>query len=156
MKILTFYFLFFPLIAFSQAKDSVIIYEGTGAFENRIIDMSHKRISDVPARVVNFETEVLILDNNDITELPDWLTTLPKLRTLSVRNNNLKEVDVLMYCDKLEELYLSGNKNLNNLPNLSRCKNLRIIDVTNTQIHDLPLSIRGMENFGYFKYSVKK
>jgi len=78
------------------------------------------------------------------------------LRSLSVRNNNLKNVDILMFCDNLEEIYLSGNHYLFDLPSLSRCKKLKVLDVVDTKINEVPISIRWMENIGYFKYSVKK
>lgn len=152
MKLILIALAFVPLAVFSQ-KDSVVVYEGSGAFENRILDLSNRNLKEIPARAVNNDIEVLILDNNNISELPDWLMNLPKLRSLSARNNNLQNVDILMYCENLEELYLSGNKRLNDLPNLARCKKLRVVDVINTGIHDLPVRIRGMENIGYFKYS---
>jgi Leucine-rich repeat (LRR) protein len=131
-----------------------MIYQGNGSFESKIIDFSNKNLSQIPT--INFQVEVLILDNNNITELPNWIANIKNLRSLSVRNNNLQEVDILMYCENLEELYLSSNQTLSELPSFSRCKKLRIIDVVDTKINNLPLTIRGMENIGYFKYSVKK
>ena len=156
MKKLLILIVFIPVLAFSQTRDSVEVYEGNGAFEHRIIDLSYRNLTDVPARAVNNEMEVLILDNNNITVLPDWLANLPRLRSLSVRNNNLKDINILMYCPNLEELYLSGNKNLADLPSFSRTPKLRVEDVSDTKIDDLPVRIRGMENIGYFKYSAKK
>ncbi len=142
---------FFPLLLLSQNKSSVEIYYGNGSFEGRIVDLSNRNLSKLPA--FNSQVEVLILDNNNITELPEWLMTLPNLRSLSIRNNNLNDVDILGFCEKLEELYLSNNPNLFDLPSFSRCKKLQIIDVTDTKINDLPINIRGMENIAYFKYS---
>jgi Leucine-rich repeat (LRR) protein len=156
MKKVLIILVFMPVLAFSQSKDTVEVYEGNGAFEHRIIDLSYRNLTDVPARAVNNEMEVLILDNNNIKVLPDWIANLPKLRTLSVRNNNLKDVNILMYCSNLEELYLSGNKNLADLPSFTRNNKLRVVDVVDTKINELPVRIRGMESIGYFKYSVKK
>lgn len=156
MKIFLTMLVFMPVLVFSQTQDTVEVYEGNGAFEHRIIDLSYRNLTDVPARAVNNEMEVLILDNNNITVLPDWLANIPKLRSLSVRNNNLKDVSILMYCTNLEELYLSGNKNLADLPSFTRNTKLRVVDVVDTKINSLPVRIRGMENIGYFKYSTKK
>lgn len=156
MKIIMLALVLLPCQAFSQNKDTIDVYEGNGAFEHRILDLSYRNLTDIPARAINHDVEVLILDHNNITELPDWIANLPKLRSLSVRNNNLRNADILMYCSNLEELYLSGNKNLADLPSLDRCKRLRVVDVVNTKINGLPVRIRGMENIGYFKYSVKK
>ncbi len=156
MKIFLTMLVFMPVLVFSQTLDTVEVYEGNGAFEHRIIDLSYRNFTEVPARAVNNEMEVLILDNNNITVLPDWLANLPKLRSLSVRNNNLKDVSILMYCTNLEELYLSGNKNLADLPSFTRNTKLRVVDVVDTKINNLPVRIRGMENIGYFKYSTQK
>lgn len=156
MKIFLTMLVFMPVLVFSQTQDTVEVYEGNGAFEHRIIDLSYRNLTDVPARAVNNEMEVLILDNNNITVLPDWLANIPKLRSLSVRNNNLKDVSILMYCTNLEELYLSGNKNLADLPSFTRNTKLRVVDVVDTKINSLPVRIRGMENIGYFKYSTLK
>lgn len=156
MKTLFFVLALLPSHVFSQSQDTVVVYQGNGSFESKIIDLSNKNLKEFPSRASNFQVEVLILDNNNITEIPDWIANLKNLRTLSIRNNNLKEVDILMYCDNLQELYLSGNKNLSDLPNLSRCKKLKVIDVVDTKINELPVRIRGMETIGYFKYSVKK
>jgi len=145
----------FPSIVFSQPKDSIVVYHGNGSFESRIIDLSNKNLSEVPSKAINFDVEVLILDNNNIKELPNWMMNLKNLRCLSVRNNNLQNVDKLMYCENLEELYLSGNKRLFDLPSLARCTKLRIVDVVDTRINDLPISIRGMDKIGYFKYTSK-
>lgn len=145
--------LIFPFLSFSQSKDSVIVYRGDGAFENRIIDLSNKNLSKILA--ISSQVEVLILDNNNIVSLPEWIADLESLRALSIRNNKLSEVDILMYCENLEEIYLSNNNDLLSLPSLTRCKKLRVVDVSATGINDLPVTIRGMEKIGYFKYSLK-
>lgn len=61
-----------------------------------------------------------------------------------------------MYCENSEEIYLTNNPNLEYLPSLRGCEKLKIIDVINTKINELPVSIRGMENIAYFKYSAPK
>lgn len=156
MKLIILLLAFFPVLAFSQSMDSIAVYEGYGSYENRIIDLSNRNLSEIPPRAINFEVEVLILDNNNLTELPSWFVNLSNLRSLSVRNNKLKDVDILMFCENLEELYLTHNPNLYVLPSLSRCKKLCVIDVVDTKINFLPINIRSMENLGYFKYSIKK
>jgi Leucine-rich repeat (LRR) protein len=156
LKTLSLLIAFMPILVIAQPGDSVLVYTGTGAFETRIIDLSNKSLEKIPFGSVDPMVEVLILDNNNLTEIPNWIATLKNLRSLSVRNNNLLEVNILIYCENLEELYLSGNKNLSDLPGLYRCKKLRLIDVTDTRINDVPIAIRGMENIGYFKYTTRK
>lgn len=143
-----------PLLAFSQLKDSVVVYHGNGSFENVIIDLSNNHLSKLP--VIDPEVEVLILDNNNLTELPNWFVRLKNLKSVSIRNNKLKDVSVLMYCENLEEIYLSDNQNLSELPNFRTCKKLKMIDVVNTKINEVPISVRGLESIAYFKYSVAR
>ncbi len=154
MKIITIILMFIPFLSFSQTKDSIIVYYGNGSFENKIVDLSNKNLTKIP--VVDNDVETLILDNNNITELTDWILSLHNLKSLSIRNNNLIDVRVLKHCDNLEELYLSNNQNLESLPNFNNCEKLRIIDVTNTKIHEVPTSIKWSENIAYFKYSVAR
>lgn len=59
-----------------------------------------------------------------------------------------------MGMEPLKEIYLSNNPNLKDLP--SFCKKIKIIDVVNMRINELPISIRGMESIAYFKYSATK
>lgn len=154
MKSIVFILMFLPLFAFSQSNDSIIVYHGNGYFENKIIDLSNKDLSKLP--VIDLQAEILILDNNNLTEIPNWFTNLKNLRSLSVRNNKLIDVSVLMYCENLEEIYLSNNQNLNDLPNFGICKKLKIVDVVNTKINELPISISGIKSIAYFKYSISK
>ena len=143
-----------PVLSLAQLHDSTKVYKGKGSYDKTIVDLSNRNISKT--LTVNMNVEVLILDNNNITKLPDLFANFTKLSSLSVRNNNLIDVDILMYCENLEELYLSGNPNLKELPDLSNCKKLKVIDVTNTKISNIPINIQQMENLGYFKYTVKK
>ncbi len=154
MKIITIILMFIPLISFSQTKDSIIVYQGNGSSENKIVDLSNKNLTKIP--VVDKDVETLILDNNNLTEVPDWILSLHNLKSLSIRNNNLIDVSVLKHCENLQELYLSNNQNLERLPNFSTCEKLRIIDVINTKINEIPSSIRWSKYIAYFKYSVAK
>jgi hypothetical protein len=76
---------------------------------------------------------------------------------MSVRLNSLLEVNsALSHCDNLEQLYLSGNKNLSDLPNMSFCEKLEIIDVVDTKIDEVPGWIQMLDSLFYFKYTGKK
>ncbi|TLX72597.1 leucine-rich repeat domain-containing protein [Labilibacter sediminis] len=154
MKFVLIILLFFPLVTFSQLKDSVVVYHGNGSFEEDIIDLSNQNLLKLP--VIDRDVEILILDNNNLKEIPDWFVNLKQLRSLSIRNNKLVDVSVLGFCENLEEIYLSNNHNLYDLPSFSFCKKLKIVDVTNTKINELPISIRGMDGIAYFKYSIAK
>ncbi len=154
MKAITFILMFIPLIGFSQMKDSIVVYHGNGSFDREIIDLSNNNLTELP--VIDRDVEVLILDNNNLTQIPNWFIDLKNLRSISIRNNNIVDISVLRYCENLEEIYLSNNPNLKNLPSFSFCEKIKIIDVVNTKINELPISIRGMESIAYFKYSTTK
>lgn len=154
MKIITLILVLIPTALFAQEQDSIVVYEGYGSFNNRIVDLSNQNLSRFPA--LSPEVEVLILDNNNISYLPNSIIYLTKLRSLSIRNNNLQSADILGYCESLQELYLSGNSYLSQLPNFIRCNKLKIIDVTGTAINDIPGWIRAMDSLAYFKYSIRK
>ena len=158
IKLFTFCCFVTSLTLSGQENNTVEIFEGRGIFNDSrvILDVSYQNLKRVPMRANNAEIEILILDHNNIEELPNWIGDLKNLKVLSIRNNKLKELNsFISYCENLEQLYLSGNKDLYDLPGLSRCENLMIIDVVGTRINEIPGSIRMMDNLLYFKYSSK-
>lgn len=145
------------LLANAQETRKVVVFEGRRVpFKTqKIVDLSFQNLSEVPVLVSNSEVEILILDNNNLTELPAWIGNLKNLKVLSVRNNNLLELNSkLSFCENLEQLYLSGNINLAELPSLNFCKNLEIIDVIDTKINEVPGWIKLNDNLYFFKYSL--
>ncbi|TDN95792.1 leucine-rich repeat domain-containing protein [Sunxiuqinia elliptica] len=142
--------------AIGQENSPIKRFEGRGQMNSgqRILDLSYQNLNKVPISANDATIEILILDNNKLTQLPNWIGQLSNLRVLSVRNNNLQDISsALGQCTKLEQLYLSGNSSLFQLPNLSSCRNIMLIDVVNTKIQDIPVSIRTMDQLYYFKYS---
>ncbi|MDP4183806.1 MAG: hypothetical protein Q8862_01425 [Bacteroidota bacterium] len=149
--------LFVVTTTMAQTQKHVEVFEGKGQMKRglKVLDLSNKNLDRLPARTFDSNVEILILDNNNLTELPNNIANLTNLRVLSVRNNNLVELNQLIeMCTKLEELYLSGNPKLSDLPSLSELKRLKIIDVTDTGIHDLPVSAWLLDDLYYFKYTV--
>ncbi len=133
-------------------------FEGRGALfgPQKIMDLSNQNLKKLPISALNKEVETLILDNNQITELPRWIGDLKNLKILSIRNNNLLEVQFsLADCKQLEQVYLSGNKNLVDASTLSSCPKMSLVDVTDTQIHEVPGWVRMMDHLLYFKYTVR-
>lgn len=145
MKLCNIFFVAFLLISalsYGQYNKKVMIFHGPKApFRSQIVlDLSYKGLNTLPINASNQKIEILILDNNKLKTLPNWIGNLKNLRVLSVRNNDLIEVNSLLsFCSNLEQLYLSGNINLANIPNLSSCESLRIIDLIDTKIVDVPL-----------------
>ncbi len=140
----------------AQETGKVIVYQGRQVpfKEQKVIDLSYQNLSEVPVLVSNSEVEILILDNNNLTRLPNWIGNLRNLRILSVRNNNLIELNSKIgFCENLEQLYLTGNKRLSDIPSLSFFEKLEIIDVVDTQIHEVPGWVDQLDSLYYFKYS---
>ena len=146
------------LCAWGQEDIKVEKYQGHGIFKSqKVLDLSYENLKVLPPIPANQEVEVLILDNNNIEELPRWIGNLKNLKVLSVRNNKLQELNFsLSRCDSLEQIYLSGNKDLSEMPNLSMCEKLQIIDVVGTKINEVPAWVNSMENMLYFKFSKKE
>ena len=145
----------------SQGQDtsSVQIYSGRGELNNPqlILDLSYQNLTEIPIIASNPEIETLILDNNKLTKLPSWIGQLKDLKILSLRNNNFKELDSgINNLPNLEQLYLSGNKELSDISILNSTTKLKIIDVTDTKINNLPAGVQMMDNLFYLKYTRKK
>ncbi len=139
-------------------KDSVNVFEGRGIFKShKILDLSYQNLKTLPAESSNIEIEILILDNNNLEELPSWIGNLKNLKILSIRNNNLLNLNpAISFCKNLEQLHLTGNKNLSEIPNLSMSEKLEIIDVVDTKINYLPTWTQLMNSLYYFKFTEKK
>lgn len=144
------------LVAFGQEKRPGVFYGDAQYGTNQyILDLSWEGLHSFPVQALSPSIRVLILDHNNLTEIPNNITAMKNLRTLSLRDNDLRSVNkVLELCENLEELYLNDNPNLTELPyTLSNCKKLKLIDVSNTGIHQPPAWLRGMKQLYYFKYT---
>ena len=155
ITVITILFLLFSFDVEAQKSSSVEKFEGRGNYNSQLVlDFSYQDLDKIPIRADSPQVETLILDNNHLTKLPNWIHDLSKLKILSVRNNDLHEITSLLgRCTNLEQLYLSGNPNLMDLPDLSACKKLQLIDVVGTGIHDIPAGVHMMDNLYYFKYN---
>ena len=151
--------LIFCTLTYGQETSSVVIFKGRKVpyMEQKVLDLSNQNLSEVPIEAFNQEIEILILDNNKIEKLPNRIANLKNLKTLSLRNNNLLELNsVLSYCENLEQLYLSGNKNLSDIPSLDTSEKLKLIDVTDTGITEVPGWVEMSDSLFYFKYTRTK
>lgn len=153
---ITFGFLLFGFTTFGQAIHSVEIYNGRAALTSaqKILDLSYQKLDKFPVNAINPEIETLILDNNNLTELPAWIGQLNKLKILSLKNNHFQTLDFRINdCENLEQLYLSGNKELSDISAISTTSKLMLIDVIDTKINVLPAWVKMMDNLYYFKYT---
>ena len=77
----------------------------------------------------------LNLDNNFIPDLSP-LYQLSELTFVSVKENQLTDVEALKTAENLEELYLGGNK-VEDLGPLKKFKSLKALSLNDNPIHDL-------------------
>lgn len=103
------------------------------------LDLSDARLQYVPEFVFGATgLEVLVLDNNQITELPPELASLPNLRRIYWKNNGLGErhpkIPRLSTVTKLD---LSNNK-LEKLPAVHRLDGLEELVLENNYFSQLP------------------
>lgn len=156
---ITIFLLLIGCLSYGQNTNSVEIYNGRGEMHNaqKILDLSNRNLDEIPAIAINPEIETLILDNNNLSRLPDWIRQLKNLKTLSLRNNNFKTLNYAVNtCVNLEQLYLSGNKELSDISVINTNSSIKLIDVTDTKINDLPAWVQMMDNLFYFKYTKKE
>ncbi|TVU44660.1 hypothetical protein EJB05_04107 [Eragrostis curvula] len=99
-----------------------------------IVNMSGNYLfSGIPkgmARLAGLQT--LVLDDNMLGgEVPAWVGALPSLAVLSLRNNSLRGPvpDSVGNMPALRSLVLASNNLSGNLPDLSRLRNLQVLDV---------------------------
>ncbi len=65
-------------------------YYGNGSadYPKLIMDVSWENLENVPNKANDGRIKILILDNNKINRLPNFISVLTDLRELSVRDNN--------------------------------------------------------------------
>ena len=112
------------------------------------LNLTHQYLDRVPDGVDSLKNlKVLILDQNEISELSESVFKLEKLEKLSVGYNQLKSLPPdLKKLDRLRELNVSGNP-ITELP--GEVTDLRLLEsliVTNTKLATLPKNIDKLQN----------
>lgn len=84
--------------------------------------------------------QVLILNDNYISEMPDFISELKKLQILRCNNNFLESLPIeIGKLDKIEEISASNNK-LKEIPaELSNARNLKILNLNNNLISNIDI-----------------
>lgn len=114
----------------------------------RVVDLSGRGMFEVPMHALMPDVEVLVLDDNDLTFLPqDLAARCPNLRALSVRNNQLTDVGMeISGLLRLEELYLDGN-DIGRLEarGIQHLRSLRVLSVQNNGMVAFNLDLRAFD-----------
>jgi Leucine-rich repeat (LRR) protein len=145
----------------------------------KFVDLSRNNLKDFNFICQNKNIEVLNLDNNHISEIPNEIENLHRLRFLSLISNEISTISSAIYnLKQLEVLYLNDNnivelssqiKNLENLKTLSlrgsdiselpeslfELSNLEVLDLYNTNIKSIPVGILKLKNLKELRISSK-
>ena len=122
-----------------RAKERLDGYAKDDIAALKEIDLTGARLTQIPAWVYKANNlEVLLLDNNQITELPNELKGLKKLKRIYWRNNALGSQKVkIPKLDSVEKIDLAGNQ-LSKLPKVKRLKNLEELVLEKNSFEKLP------------------
>ena len=88
--------------------------------------------------------EILNLEGNKITSISEEIKNCTQLKKINLQNNDLLErlPESIGYLSKLEEITLYQCKQLQSLPpSISNLSNLKILDLSDTLIQELPIEI---------------
>ncbi|XP_050425675.1 protein artichoke [Adelges cooleyi] len=126
------------------------------------LDISNNRLTEVHESYfsVNKELEDLSIAHNALTEFPSSLAVNPNLKTLDLRNNEIRHMKKGMVSSMphLKELYLSENK-LSSLNEgaFQQLPNLTILEMEGNNLDTLPsYGIQGMPNLMVLKLARNK
>ncbi|XP_052775673.1 leucine-rich repeat-containing protein 7-like isoform X2 [Mya arenaria] len=115
----------------------------------RLLDYRHCSLHDVPGEVFNFERtlEELLVDSNQIQDLPRELFYCHGLRKLSLSDNEIKQIPAAIgHLISLEKLDLSKNGVIDIPENIKTCKYLQIVDASVNPLGKLPEGFAQLPN----------
>ncbi|KAK0404301.1 hypothetical protein QR680_017387 [Steinernema hermaphroditum] len=109
------------------------------------LDFGASKLEEVPEGIERYAAHLreLVLDTNDITELPEGLFQCRKLERLSLQGNLVGDVtDAIGNLKNLVELNLESNEIMDLPKSLGSCTSLQLLSLSrNTTITTLPSSI---------------
>eukprot|EP00158_Paraphelidium_tribonemae_P006504 Partr_v1_DN27852_c1_g1_i2_m23046 putative RAM signalling pathway protein domain-containing protein len=118
------------------------------------IDMSKKNLTEIPEEIgrIGLVVERLALSGNYLTQLPNQMANLQKLRYLSIKGNSFTEFPTLLFAlRELEILDISKNK-LKELPaDLDKMPALKVLSIASNKLKTLPSSISNMQELKVLK-----
>lgn len=113
----------------------------------KLIGLNIQSIPPEAIELIRESVERLSLQNNNISNLPQYFNRLSKLRYLDIHDNSFSSFpEILTTMSELEILDISFN-NLRSLPNdLGHLKNLKVLSLKNNNFEILPTSILSIKN----------
>lgn len=116
------------------------------------LDKRHCNLQSVPDEVLRYTRtlEELLLDSNQLTDLPRGLYRLVELRKLTLSDNEIGRIhpDISNFVN-LQELDFSKN-DIEDIPeNIKLCKNLQVVDFSSNPLTKLPEGFTLLKNLTY-------
>ena len=112
-----------------------------------MLNLSSNQLTTLPDSITQLQgLQTLSLGGNQLTAVPDSITQLAGLRELRLMNNRLQEVpDSITQLSGLKELDLDGN-GLTEVPkSIAKLQSLELLDVRNNKLTELPDSVTQLE-----------
>ncbi|MFK7949522.1 MAG: leucine-rich repeat domain-containing protein [Saprospiraceae bacterium] len=124
----------------AEVKVLNINYEPT---QNGVLRLEHKNLPTIPTGILKYKKELwrIYLGDNDFTEFPYELLSMPNLHTIHIESNKITSLDFsnldLKYC-ALTELVIYNNK-ITEIKGLERFPSLKKIEIQRNNLSKIPL-----------------
>ena len=103
--------------------------------ETAVLEISSKQLKTLDAVSGNFKR--VDLSKNQFEKIPDWILTLPELRSLDFHSNRLKSIEFEgLFSKEVKEIQLQNNclRNLNFDILSTVCRQLRLLNIGSNEI----------------------
>ncbi|KHN77064.1 Protein phosphatase PHLPP-like protein [Toxocara canis] len=100
-------------------------------------DLSQAIIMPIPIHLI-----VFCIPYNRLVSLPDWITDLPQIETISVHHNFIKHLPyrIFMNASSLKNLFVNDN-DIERLPDVVENCSLEVLSLHNNHIEQLPVDL---------------
>jgi len=111
------------------------------------IDFRANSIKKINFSKKHYDLEVLLLDENRLTNIPPVIGKLEELKILSIADNNLTDIPLVI--GKLEELKILSvaDNNLTDIPPvIGKLEELKILNIADNNLNNIPVYIKNLKN----------
>ncbi len=111
------------------------------------LNLSNTQTPNIPNFRYLHYLESLDLSGNDLTEIPDWVQNLPRIKRLYLNDNKITEIPSWIgNLESLEELHLGNNKITKIPKSISKLDNLISLVINHNEITKIHPAIASLEN----------
>ncbi|ABW26990.1 COR domain-containing protein [Acaryochloris marina] len=122
--------------------------QGAAKQQSRSLDLSYLGLTEIPDAISQLKNlQTLSLQGNQLTTIPDAISQLKNLQTLSLQRNQLTAIpDAISQLKNLQTLSLQGNQ-LTAIPDaIGQLVNLQTLDLHDNQLTTIPDTISQLVN----------